>query len=270
MCWRADGKYMSEFATYQQFFSAEEADGVIAILNEHGIPYTFKQSSPRFDSVIIGENLNEQWDLRIPTDQFSHVNDLLLANTTVNIDDLEKDHYLFSFSPEELKNIIKNPDEWGRHDYLVAVELLKQHGENVTKEQLQDLREKKIETLSKPPKKVPGFWLVVAYLLPVWAAIRVWTPAIFGPNDLEGIFVWTIYFANYLMTIGGVIATFIGLSLWRFSKPLPNGSRVYRFLAADRKHGKIIFFLGMIAILSIGSAFLYLSGTGIAPYEIFY
>src|SRR5688500_4768625 len=138
MCWRADGKYMSEFATYQQFFSAEEADGVIAILNEHGIPYKFEQSRSRFDKVIIGENLNEQWDLSISPKEFSLVNELVLANTTVNIDELEEDHYLLSFSHEELQNIIQNPDEWGRHDYLVAVELLKRRGENVSQEQLLD------------------------------------------------------------------------------------------------------------------------------------
>lgn len=258
---------MSEFATYQQFFSAEEAEGVIAILKEHGIPYTFKQKRPGFDTVIIGENLNEQWDLSIPQHEFSRVNDLLLANTSVNLDELEKDHYLFSFSHEELQNIIENPDEWGRHDYLVAVELLKQRGENVTKEQLQELREKKIESLAKPPKKVPVGWLIIAYVLPVWAIIRLWTDSrIFNSGNLALVLE---VIGAYVVVYGGVIALLIGLSLWKFKKTLPNGNRVYRFLPVDRRHGKILFILGIIAILSLATAGFYTSNTGNMPYEIF-
>jgi hypothetical protein len=167
---------MSEFASYQQFYSAEEAEPLIAILKDHGIPFTFKESRSRIDSVIVGDSYNELFDLRIPQHEFSRVTDLLLANTTVNLDELDKDYYLHSFSKEELENIIANPDEWGRHDYLVAVELLKQHGVEVSKQHLQLLREKKIEALTEPPKKVPAIWLVIAYLLPLWSALRVWTP----------------------------------------------------------------------------------------------
>jgi hypothetical protein len=270
MCWRVDGKYMSEFATYQQFFSAEEAEGVIAILKEHGIPYTFKQTRAGFDTVIIGENLNEQWDLRIPTDQFSRANDLLLANTTVNLEELEKDYYLFSFSQEELENIIRNPDEWGRHDYLVAVELLKQRGENVSKEQLQEFREKKMEVLAKPPKKVPLFWLIAAYGLPVLAILLIWTPAYYDSfNDSTSSGILLVYIGAYVIAYGGVIAVLVGLSLWQFKKMLPDGNRVYRFLPGDRKHGKTIFFLGLIAAFSLVISSFYNSNTGNLLHEIF-
>lgn len=260
---------MSEFATYQQFFSAEEAEGVIAILNEHGIPYTFKQIHARFDKVIIGENLNEQWDLRIPQHEFSRVNDLLLANTTVNLDELEKDHYLFTFSHEELQNIIQNPDEWGRHDYLVAVELLKQRGENVSKELLQELREKKIEVLAKPPKKVPLGWLIVAYGLPILAILLFWTPVYENSFNSGTSGILLIYIGSYVMAYGGTIATLVGLSIWQFKKTLPDGNRVYRFLPEDRKHGKTIFFLGLIAIFSLVISSFYNSNSGYMLHEIF-
>ena len=270
MCWPVDGEYMNEFATYQQFFSAEEAEGVIAILKAHDIPYSFKQNKPRFDKLIIGENLNEQWDLSIPQHEFSRVNDLLLANTTVNLDELEKDHYLFAFSHEELQNIIQNPDEWGRHDYLVAVELLKQRGENVSKEQLQEFREKKMEVLAKPPKKVPLFWLIAAYALPVLALLLIWTPVYYDSfNDTATSGILLVYIGSYVIVYGGVIAILVGLSLWQFKKTLPDGNRVYRFLPVDRNHGKIILFLGLMAAISLVISSFYNSNTGNLIHELF-
>src|SRR5690606_32574856 len=127
-------------------------------LKEHGIPYTLTKTRGQLDSIIVGDNYNDQYDLRIPQHEFTRVTDLLIANTKVNLDELDKDYYLFSFSREELENIINNPDEWSSNDYVIAVELLKSQGENVSREQLEELREKKIETLASSQKKVPGFW----------------------------------------------------------------------------------------------------------------
>jgi|ADGO01.1.fsa_nt_gi hypothetical protein len=167
---------MDQFASYQQFFSPEEAEPIIAVLKENGIPYTFNKTRGILDAVIIGVNPNDQYDLRIPQHEFRRVSELLIANTKVNLDELEKDYYLFSFTCEELENIIANPDEWSAHDYVVAVELLKRKGESLPKEKLEELRESRFEVLAKSQKKFPGFGLAIAYLLPLWSGLRMWTP----------------------------------------------------------------------------------------------
>lgn len=253
---------MDQFASYQQFFSPQEAESIITLLKEHGIPYTLTKTRGQLDAIITGVNYNDQYDLRIPQHEFTRVTDLLIANTKVNLDELDKDYYLLSFSREELENIINNPDEWSSNDYVIAVELLKSQGENVSREQLEELREKKIETLASSQKKVPGFWLVVAYALPLWSAVRIWTPFPKRAWLDNAIISVLATFSNYLMVYGGVIGVFVGLSLWKFKKLLPDGNSVYRFLPADRLHGNIIFYLGIIAVISLALAFFYTSITG--------
>jgi len=50
---------MDQFASYQQFFSPEEAEPIIAVLKENGIPYTFNKTRGILDAVIIGVNPND-------------------------------------------------------------------------------------------------------------------------------------------------------------------------------------------------------------------
>lgn len=202
---------MSEFFLYQQFFSPEEAEGIISILNAHSIPYKFDKGHGTVDKTIGGE-INDYYELKIPPDQFELVTSLMLANTHVNLDELDKDHYLFTFNNDELYSIIANPDEWSKQDYLIAVELLKQYGDSYTPEELQQLRKKKIEWLATPAKTTGG-WIVLGY-----------------------------FFAFF----GGLIAVVWGYTLWNFKKLLPDGRRVYIYQERDRRHGKRIFLLGVI------------------------
>jgi hypothetical protein len=233
---------MSEFATYRQFFSAEEAKPLIALLNEHGIPYTFTPIRARFDNIIVGESINESFELKVPATEFDHVTSLQLANTTVNIDLLDKDYYMLSFSEDELYNVIKNPDEWSVQDYLIAVELLKRRGKVFTREKLQELRTKKIETLATPEKKLAAGWLILAYGIPLWAGLTVWFP-----------------YPSFARLWPAFLGTLWGVTLWKFKKLLPDGRRVYIYQASDRAHGKRIFFIGLAALISVMIGIIYWS-----------
>lgn len=206
---------MSEFATYQQFFSAEEAEGIIDVLKANGIPYKFELGMGTVDKVIGGDT-NNYYELRISPGEFERVTSLILSNTTVNLEELEKDHYLFSFTDKELYNIIANPDDWGRQDYLVAVELLKQRGDEYTPEELQKLRHSKMERLAVP-EKTTGDWIVLGYVFAI---------------------------------LGGLIAIVWGYTLWNFTKLLPDGRRVFMYSERDRRHGKRIFLIGVIAFIT--------------------
>jgi hypothetical protein len=221
---------MTELTTYQQFFTEEEAQPIISLLTEHGIVYTFKKSRVNFDKIYTGDAINEPFELKIPADQFERVNQLLLANINVNVDELDKDHYLLSFTEEELRNVISNPDEWSKQDYLIATELLKRRGLVYTREQLQQISDEKTEVLAKPEKSISGGWITFAYLVPVISGIGAWF------TYLTILPFWCA-FASIL----------IGLTMWKFKKQLPNGERTWVYQPGDREHGRNIFFISLLA-----------------------
>jgi len=56
---------------------------------------------------------------------------------------------------------------------------------------------------------------------------------------------WII--AGYLFSIlGGFLGLIIGYFLWTAKKTLPNGKKVYSYSKKDRKHGKYIFYIGLL------------------------
>ena len=233
---------MSELAAYQQFFSEEEAQHIIALLKEQGIEYTFQLSRNKIDNIIAGETYNEKYELQIPVDQFERVTALVLANTKIDLAELENDHYLLSFTEEELLNVIKNPDEWGTQDYMIARELLKQKGIVYSEEKLKELRNTKVEQLAQPEKEIDTVWFVLAYLGTVWVAISPWI------NMLNIYHFWI-----------AVIGCAVGISIWRFKKLVPDGRRVWLYRLSDRNHGRNIFFISLIALASVIAAFFSLS-----------
>ena len=46
--------------------------------------------------------------------------------------------------------------------------------------------------------------------------------------------------------LGGFLGMIIGYFLWTSKKTLPNGERVHSYIEKDRKHGKYIFYIGVI------------------------
>jgi len=60
--------------------------------------------------------------------------------------------------------------------------------------------------------------------------------------------VWIIV-GYFLAVIGGLLGIIIGYLLMSSKKTLPNGVRVYSYNDNDRKHGKVIFIIGIIVIV---------------------
>lgn len=207
---------MSRYATYQKFFSPEQAEPVLAILNEHNVPFQFIKSKTIVDSVIGGEtSFDNLYELKIIDDQFEVVNQLLRQNMEVNLQDLESDYYLFSFSDKELVEILQKPDEWSNQDYSISRQILKERGIEYTIEELDALRKERLTVLARPEKLHQR-----------------------------------LLYAGYAFAFfGGVIGLIIGVTIWRTKKTLPNGKREYVFNYPSRGHGKFMVIISAIMLV---------------------
>jgi hypothetical protein len=203
---------MSQYITYEKFFNTEEAVPILAILKEHAIPFEFSAISKTFDAVIAGGGPSYLYEVKISPAQFERVNRLLRDRIKVNLDEVDPDYYLFSFDDFELVEIINNPDEWGRLDFVIARKILETRGIVYTTEELDAIWNKKIETLARPEKEEKG-WVYAGY---------------------------------FFALTGGFFGVLIGLVLLQSTKTLPDGRKVHTYDEATRKQAKTILFLSLI------------------------
>ena len=202
-----------DFITYQRFNDIALANNLADILQRHNIIYTIEEESLTFNpTFVLNNELSNEYAVKIKSDDFEQVNQLLVEEETTNIDEVEADYYLFKFTNDELIDLLTKADEWSAFDYLLAQKILTERGIAINDKYLAELKEKRIEEL-KESETPQTTWIVVGYM------------------------------AAFL---GGILGIFIGWHLLSSKKTLPNGEKVYDYNEHDRKHGRNIFYLSII------------------------
>lgn len=199
-----------EFLTYKRFTTAAEANELSRFLNSKGIAAGVEDASPTFDVSFSGSEHQNQFNVKIPKQDFTRANALLEEHHTVDLQSLPPDYYLLSFSDDELFDILANPDEWSPLDYNLSRQLLASRGKQVNEEVLQALKRRRIRELAKPEERQHA-WVAAGYIMAL---------------------------------LGGLVAVFLGWYMMSHKKTLPNGERTYAFLPQDRKHGFYMMLLG--------------------------
>jgi hypothetical protein len=202
-----------DFITYQRFNDIALANNLADILQRHNITYTIEEESLTFNpNFVLNNELSKEYAVKIKSDDFEQVNQLLVEEEIANIDDVEADYYLFKFTNDELIDLLTKADEWSAFDYLLAQKILTGRGITINDKYLAELKEKRIEEL-KEPETPQTTWIIVGYM------------------------------AAFL---GGILGIFIGWHLLSSKKTLPNGEKVYDYNEHDRKQGRNIFYLSTI------------------------
>jgi hypothetical protein len=204
-----------EFITYQKFNDPALADELGGQLDNHQIKYFIEEESRPFDPTYsFNEAAVTQYAVKIKSEDFEKVNQLLKDDENEDVTEIGKDYYLYSFTDDELMEVITKADEWSPFDVVLARKLLAEKGKNLTDEAISAINEKRIEAL-KVPEPPQTYWIVIGYI----GAL-----------------------------IGGLLGIFIGWYLTTYKKTLPNGERVYEYNEKDRKQGRVIFYIGIVVL----------------------
>jgi hypothetical protein len=201
-----------EFITFEKFSNKNSADEFVKLIEEEKIEYFLENNSLSFDPTFANNGFGTEYCLKIKKEDFDRVNQILLEKSEKEINEIEKDYYLFTFSDEELIDVISKSDEWNAFDVSLAKKLLKEKGVDISSKRVEEIKEQRILELAKPEKKHLGF-LIFGYI-----------SALFG----------------------GLWAIFIGWHLLTYKKTLPNGNRIYAYSKDDRKHGNRILITGIV------------------------
>lgn len=203
------------FVEFQRFSSKTELEKRIKILAENNIEYIIEDVSVNLDPVLSSNKLGLEFLLKIEQVNFEKANKILDEFYSFEIDEIENDYYLFSFSDDELLEVIIKSDEWNKFDVQLAQKILRLKGKGLSNLEIDKIRAQRIIELSKPEKK-QSIWIFVGYISSI---------------------------------LGGLLGIFIGWHLLTFKKTLPNGNRIYNYSNEDRKHGNQILILGILSII---------------------
>ncbi len=200
------------YSIFRKFPTLEQATELKDLLSKNGIKSILADNVPPVDVTFSGSTLNNQVEIRIKQSDFKKAEDILEHNAEELIDQIDKDYYLFEFTNEELYEVLLKSDEWNAFDYTLAQKILKQRGKSVDKELLNSLKNERLKDLAKPEGNQKP-WIIGGYIFSI---------------------------------LGGFLGLIIGYFLWTSKKTLPNGQKVYSYSGNDRKHGKYIFYIGLI------------------------
>lgn len=204
-----------EIATYRKYRTEEEASVLIELLQTASIEYLVEDISAPVDITFTGgTKLEDKVAIKLKSSDFEKADRLLSDIAKESIESVSEDHYLFEFTNEELFDVLENYTEWGETDFILAQNILKERGNDISAEKVLELKNKKIFELSQPEK---------------------------GNNS------W-LYFGFFSALFGGVLGVFIGYHHYRFKKTIPTGEKVYAYDEETRKTGKQIYYLGLVAV----------------------
>lgn len=206
-----------EFITYQKFNDIELANELIDVLSENNIPYSMEEEAPVFDPSFSFKEVVTEYAVKICPEDFERVKQLLAESEKDNVNNADPDYYLFSFTDDELMEVITKADEWSTFDNQLARKILGNRGKIITDEQIRQIKEERIEEL-KTPDAPQTTWIIIGYISAF---------------------------------LGGLIGIFIGWYLASYKKTLPNGQKIYGYTEHDRKQGQRIFFIGIV-VMCIG------------------
>jgi hypothetical protein len=222
---------MSELLQYQTFSDKEHASLTASILEKNGIMVEIIENPPLLDSNFIGQQFKNPFSLKIPAESFLTANKILLDQTEVNINEVDKDYILFSLTNEELEDVLKNKDDWGIYNYKLALQILVQRNDSSI--ETEEAKTRKLElNPDAQPKDANMFWVIVCYACIVLSVLSFLRRSSF--------FLFLFPQLSYII---------FGYTL-RFSKTtLSNGSRILTYTKNVRVHGGIILGAGIIFLL---------------------
>jgi hypothetical protein len=203
-----------ELITYQKFEDPALANELAEQMQSHHIKCLVEEESRMFTAY---DRQPTYWAVKIKGRDFEKANQLLKDDESDDVTKIGKDYYLYSFSEDELMEVITKADEWNPFDIVLARKILAERGKNLTDEAITAINEKRIEEL-KLPDPPQTYWIVVGYICAF---------------------------------IGGLLGIFIGWYLMTYKKTLPNGERVYEYSDHDRKQGRRIFYIGIVVLTAV-------------------
>ncbi len=150
------------FLTFQKFNDVELAKESSERLKQNDIECLLEDNRKFFDPSFAYNTIEPDISIKLKPEDFLKAHKALENYYKKDLDNVDKNYYLFEFTDEELIEIISKPDEWGHFDYQLAQKILKDRGKEIKPEVADLLKTQRINELVKPDT-THKYWIYVGY-----------------------------------------------------------------------------------------------------------
>jgi len=206
-------KEQEVFIPYRRFDCWQVAQQYVEILEKKEIVYKLEEYPKDANVAFYNLTPEKEFLIKLRQDDFEKVDNFILQTTEIN--DLAPNHYLYSFTDEELIEILEKPYEWSEIDRTFAPKLLTNRGYDLSKLDIEGKKEKYVEQLTK------------------------------GKEASE----WMIMLGYFSALLGGLLGLAMGWCLVRMKTTLPNGKQVYTYNEKCRKNGERMVIISVVVII---------------------
>ena len=206
---------MSEFKTFMSLTDSVIADEMVQILEAHNIAYKLQDTSKDFDASFANNEAKNSFLIMLNPNDFDKASLLLEENVKLEINDINSQHPLFDFTTEELKDVVKNYDEWHPADVKLARQLLEKENIVVEDSDIKEQQNKKM-IVAQAPEKSSLLTLAMGYTF---------------------------------CLMGGLAGIGIAIFLMIGKRTMPDGTKKYIYAKSDRAHGLYMLVAGAIIFL---------------------
>jgi len=149
----------SKYILYRSFLNLNEAKELTDLLDARNIPCALNIPRESIDAAIIGQGIVTKATLKVHPAYVKQVDTIIEeAIEKIPLEELEK-HPLQSYANDDLYNILLKPDESTVENVTLAQLILSNRGQDVTVEEVEELRSKRINEIRKGKKG--SQWVIV-------------------------------------------------------------------------------------------------------------
>lgn len=124
---------MDNYIEFQRFPDLDSASDLIDIFETNDILYVIDDSAMRFDIAATSNNpLDKQILIKIKDVDFEKANRLNSTLTNPNEVDTNVEHYLYTFSDNDIIGVMKTPSEWTQYEVDLAKKISEERGLKVS------------------------------------------------------------------------------------------------------------------------------------------
>ena len=215
---------MNDLIIYQSFFSKQEAEALHSTLEENNIQSSIIETGVTELTEYLGKKPN-QFGVQILVEDKTKVDEVIKGE--LNLEDISS-HPFFTYSDDELKDIIFNKDEWNINEVTIAELTLKKRGIEFSPADVQARLDEKTKELSQPQKG--NQVIIISCFLGTIISLLLFGLGVVG-----------------LLILGTSIG--IGVNYHLNKKTLPNGSKVYEYDEKTRKFGLSIIIFNILTFI---------------------
>lgn len=141
---------IENFTIFPNFPTLVQAKELEALLNENNISTVLGDNIAPVDITFSGSTLQDQYEVKISPLDFEKAEFILEEEAGNLLNKIDKEYYLYSFTNDELYEVLIKSDEWNPFDYKLAQKLLINRGGKVDVEMLDSLKKERLKVLAKP------------------------------------------------------------------------------------------------------------------------